>query len=237
MDLKDRVILITGASGGIGGLLAQKMDNAGATCILLERDSKLFENIILSNKQNHYFYECDMKNEFNVEKIAREICAKFPKIDYLFNIAGLGIYKNLTDLSINDWTDSLSVNLTAPLILSKFLLPSLERSGNSLIFNIGSGMGVIASPGRVAYCASKFAMRGMSLTLSKELRPKHVDVCLLTLGSVMTPFGTGGLEHRKKLAKEGKKYLDPNDVVEKIVEIVESEKREAEYIMYPDGYV
>lgn len=237
MSFKGKCVVITGSCGGIGSLLTQKMDQLGATLILLERDVKLFDGLDLINRQNHYFYECDMKNEFNVEKVARDICAKFPKVDCLFNVAGLGIYKDLADLGINDWTDTLSINVTAPLILSKFILPSLERNGSGLIFNIGSGMGVIPSAGRVSYCSSKFALRGMSLTLSKELKSKNIDVVLLTLGSVMTEFGTGGLEHRKKLALSGKNYLTPEEVVEKIISITESENRNSEYEFFPEGYI
>ena len=97
-------------------------------------------------------------------------------------------------------------------------------------------MGKIASAGRVAYCASKFGLRGMSLSLTRELENIGVDVSLLTLGSVMTNFGTGGLSFRKDQQERGKRYLDPTEVIDKVIEITISEKKKSEYILYPDGY-
>jgi short-subunit dehydrogenase len=100
---------------------------------------------------------------------------------------------------------------------------------NSLIFNVGSDMGINPTENRTAYCSSKFGLRGLSLCLNKELKK---DVCLLTLGSVMDNFGTGGIKKRKELASKGKKYLKVSQVINKILEVVDSNEREAEYKLY-----
>ena len=95
--------------------------------MLLERSLPLFDELPFVNKARHSLYECDMQNEFNVEKVAREIGVKFDKIDCLFNVAGIGIYKAIGDLSVDEWNTSLSINITAPFVLSKYLIPSLEE--------------------------------------------------------------------------------------------------------------
>jgi short-subunit dehydrogenase len=131
----------------------------------------------------------------------------------------------------------MNINVNAPFILIKGLLGSLKKSEKGMIFNVGSGMGVIAAEDRSSYCTSKFALRGLSLSLDKELRSQKFDVVLLTLGSVMTPFGTGGIDKRKELERKGKKYLTVSEVVEKIISITKSTVRDSEYTFYPEGYI
>lgn len=222
MDLTGRVAVVTGAGGSIGGAIVEKLEENGVTCVRVDRDFDL---------------GCDFSLQDEVEKLASEIIKKYPKIDYLFNVAGVGIYKSLEKLSLKEWNDSFSINVTSAFILSKILLPALKESGKGLIFNIGSGMGVIPASGRISYCSSKFALRGFSLSLAKELKKEKIDVCILTLGSVMTPFGSGGIDKRKELERAGKKYLTTKEVANKIFEIVISDNKEEEYVFYPEGYI
>jgi len=168
--------------------------------------------------------------------LAAKISKITQKVDFLFNIAGIGIYKSIEDLSLDDWQLSMDVNATTPFLMVKYLMPLLKKSSRALVLNIGSGMGVYGSANRAAYCSSKFALRGLSLSLSKEYKDKGVDFCLLTLGSVMTDFGSGGIEKRKKLQREGKKYLSPEDVAEKIVETITSSNKPSEIVFYPKNY-
>lgn len=237
MNLNGKTAVITGAGGGLGSLLVKQLDKEGVKCILVEKEKNLFGELMdLLEGKDHIFFECDFGNESDVESLVDKISLETRNVDMLFNLAGVGIYKNIGELTIEEWKKSVSINLTAPFILTKGLLPFLIQSGGALVVNFGSGMGVIPTAGRVAYCASKFGLRGMSLTLSKEFEDKNIDFCLMTLGSIMTDFGTGGLDIRKKFEKQGKKYLDPLEVIKKVLEIVKSEKRNEEYVIYPEGY-
>lgn len=222
MDLKNKIAVVTGANGAIGSKLVENLKSHGVSCVLIDKDSE---------------YKCDFSKPQEIIAVCKAICSKYPKIDMLFNVAGVGIYKNLKELSLDEWQNTFSINVTAPFLLSKLLLTSMETNGGGLIFNIGSGMGVIPAKDRSSYCASKFALRGLSLSMSKDLKPVKVDVCLLTLGSVMTPFGTGGIDKRKELQKTGKKYLSVDEVTNKIIDIAQASKREDEYVLYPDGYI
>lgn len=208
MELNGKIAVVTGVKGGLGSVLVKELEKEGMTCISIDKE------------------ECDFTNTKDIEKIVEEINFKFKKIDFLFNIAGIGIYKNISDLSIDEWNDSLSVNLTAPFILIKGLLPEV-------VINFGSGMGITPTAGRAAYCSSKFGLRGLSLSLSKELKNMNIDVVLLTLGSIMTNFGTGGIDVRKKFEEKGKKYLYPMEIIKKVIDIVKSENRKEEYMIYP----
>jgi len=223
---KGKTAIVTGANGGMGKVLIKRLEDEGFRCIRVDKDGIPSEN----------FIPCDFTKQEDVENLVKTISERFEMIDLLVNVAGIGIYKNIEDLTLKEWNDSITINLTSPFILTRGLLPLLKRSGNGKVVSFGSGMGVEPTAGRTAYCSSKFALRGLSLSLSKEFKDDKVNVVHLTLGSIMTNFGTGGLELRKKLEKEGKNYLDPNEVVEKIIDIVKSGEPEPEYVIYPEGY-
>lgn len=237
MDLNGKIAVVTGAGGGLGSRMVRLLKKRGVKCVLIEKDKSLLESIkdILDGDESQ-LYECDMTDLSEVEKTSKAIAKKFERVDILLNVAGIGIYKNIEDLTVDDWTNSININLNAPFIFTKFLIGSLKNSGHGVVVNIGSGMGVLPTPGRSAYCASKFGLRGLSLTLSREFKEKGVSFSLMTLGSMMTGFGTGGMEERKRLEAEGKKYLDPDEVAGKIIEVIEDENRKEEYEIYPEGY-
>lgn len=236
MNLEGKIAIITGAGGGIGEALALSLRKAGVKCILVEREISLLNKFkdILDN--NMAIYECDLSKPEEIKNFTDKIISSYKGVDFLFNVAGIGIYKNITDLDVSEWINSIAVNLTAPFILIKELMPLLTFSGKAFVLNFGSGMGKIPMAGRVAYCSSKFGLRGMSLSLNKELKSSNVDVSLLTLGSVMTNFGSGGIAHRKEMEKNGKKYLTTENVTDEVMKIVASDKKLPEYFLYPDGY-
>src|SRR3989344_7432712 len=124
MELRGKTAVITGAKGGLGSLLVRKLEDEGVVCISIDKE------------------ECDFSSVKEVERLVEDLKLKFEKIDFLFNVAGVGIYKNISDLSIDEWLNSLTINLTAPFILIRGLLPEL-------VINFGSGMGVTPTPGRV----------------------------------------------------------------------------------------
>lgn len=232
-----KTAVITGAGGGMGTRLVEALELQDINCVLVEhKKDYLGELIHKLDGHKHMFLEVDLTNERQVLSAVNKISKKFKKIDYLFNVAGIGIYKPIENLSISEWRDSVDVNLNAPFIFSKTLLPLLKKADDPLVLSWGSGMGIYPHPERVAYCATKFGLRGLSLTLSKEFEKEKVDFVLLTLGSVMTDFGTGGLKHRENLEKKGKHYLEVSEVMDKVIEIINSKDRKDEYTLYPPGY-
>jgi meso-butanediol dehydrogenase / (S,S)-butanediol dehydrogenase / diacetyl reductase len=220
---KPEIAVITGSDGGIGNGITKWLEDSGVLCL----------KIIKSGKNEEGNLVCDLSDQNNVQELVKKISLKYHHIDYLFNVAGIGVYKNIEELNTEEWNSSIAINLTAPFLLIKGLLPLLKRAKRGTVINIGSKMGTVATPGRVAYCTSKFALRGMSLTLSEELKKDGISVVHLTLGSVMTGFGTGGIEKRKQLEKSGKKYLSVDEVIQKISDVISSPVRKPEYVMYP----
>lgn len=224
MNFDGKTALITGANGGIGQALVSVLKKEKVNCILVEREV---------HKSDDPVFGCDLSDTGEIKKLADRLKLKFDAIDFLFNIAGVGIYRKIGDLALEEWNLSIALNLTAPFYLTKELLPLLKNSKAPFILNMGSAMGVSPTPERAAYCASKFGLRGLSLTLSEELKEEGIAVSLLTLGSVMTNFGSGGISRRTHLATHGKKYLTPESVAGFIIKVVKDDNRKSEYELYP----
>jgi short-subunit dehydrogenase len=224
MNIEGKTALLTGANGGIGQALVAALKKEKVNCILVEKEA---------HRSDDSVFGCDLSEPLEIKKLADRLRLKLDTIDFLFNIAGIGIYKKIEDLDLDEWNLSIALNLTAPFYLTKELMPLLKNSKTPFIFNIGSAMGVTPTPERTAYCASKFGLRGLSLTLSQELKSEGISVSLLTLGSVMTNFGTGGISRRTHLASHGKEYLTPEIVADFIISILKSDGKKDEYALYP----
>ena len=198
-----KIAIVTGANGNIGRALVERLEKECIDCVTVDLNGGVD-------------FQADFTEIKTVEDACRRISMRIPTVDYLFNVAGIGTYKSIDELGVGEFVDSLNINLISPFIMTKRLL-HLMRKG-SVVLNIGSGMGVNPTAFRSAYCTSKFGLRGLSLSLAEEL--KDIDVCLLTLGSVMDSFGTGGLEKRKELEKQGKHYLTVSQVIQEIMDII-----------------
>jgi NADP-dependent 3-hydroxy acid dehydrogenase YdfG len=219
MDLKEKIVVVLGAGGGIGSAVVKELEKSGATVIPLERN------------------DVDLTDLDQVEKVSTELSKKYPNIDAFINATGIGVYQGLPDLNKDDWKKSLNINLSGPLFFIKGILPSLNKN-DSVVINIGSGLG--KKPyytERIPYIVSKFGLRGMSLALSRDFEGKFPNFCLVTLGSVMTGFGPGGVDKRKDLEKKGKLYFTPEWVAERIVYVIKDTKRQSEYTFYPKDYI
>lgn len=230
--LNNRVVVITGATGGIGSALAEKLHNEGANLILVGRDKQKLDLLNSSLGGKHKIFPCDFTSQENVVELSRKL-KTLGTIDILCNAAGIGIYKPIKEAALDEWNTSLNTNLTAPFILTKELLPNLEKSEMSLVLNIGSGAGVIPQRFRSLYATTKFALRGLTLCLNEEYKETKPHFCLITLGSTLTNFGGMTIEQKKEAALKGRAYFPVEWVVNKLIEIITDEKRKEEYVLYP----
>ena len=231
MVLKGKIAVVTGATGGIGRELVKKLDGEEVRLIILSKTESELQNLLKTlTTKNSTYYVCDLSDQEDTEKVAKKISTDFTTIDLLINVAGIGIYKTLEEITLDEWNKSMNINLNSVFILIKELIQSLNKTKDSIVISLGSGMGIKVEAGRSAYCTSKFALRGLMLTLSEEYkRFNNLKFCLLTLGSVLTSFGPMSFEEKKKDMEGGKGYLTPEWVAKKVVEIIKSENREVEY--------
>lgn len=215
MNLKDKTILITGATGGIGSILSQKIKDLGANLITIGHDP---------NKPATY--HTDLSDRKSREDLIASINEAHPQIDILINCAGIGIYKPSHELTNQDWYTTYELNVHTPFFLSQSLKPTLT-------VNIGSCSALQHHPERSLYNSSKAALRIASLCLADEHPGSYVHI---TLDSTLTSFGTLTIEEKIAKQQAGKFYLDPDWVTTEICNILQFDKLDPEYTLSPDCY-
>lgn len=231
------VVVVTGATGGIGKELCLLLAQKGARVVAVARtESKLDELKKEMMVGEHLFFPCDFTKTEDLEKLVEKIKLKLNKLDILINAAGVGVYKEIEDVELKEWSDSLAINATAPFYMTKMLLPLLRKSEKSVVINIGSGMGKIPTACRSVYCATKYALRGMTLSLASEFQGSNIYFVHVALGSTLTEFGPMTLKEKEEENLNGKSYFTPTWVAKKFVEIIENEQFEDEIELYPSDY-
>lgn len=216
----DKTAIVVGSSGGIGSELVKALENDGYRVLGVSRQGSI---------------KCDLTKLSNIHSAIDEIRKTVKQIDLLVNAAGMATYKNLPEISNQDIQDAFMVNLVAPAIFIRELLPFMTTA-DSLVLNIGSGAGTIPMRGRSIYCATKFALRGLSLSLSEEYAGRSPKFCLINLGSTLTNFGPMSLEEKRAEFAKGKAYFPVDFVIQKLMEIIRDPARENEIVLFPGDY-
>ena len=175
MKLNNSRILLTGASGGIGRALAYTLAKQGACLILHGRNEIALTQLLntLPNPDDHQIWVADLCDSEALAKQV-EVLRDQPSIDILINNAGTNHFAWLEEQSEQQIIQQLSLNIQAPILLTRALLPYISKPG--IIMNIGSSFGSIGYAGYSVYCASKFALRGFSEALARELNGSAINV-------------------------------------------------------------
>lgn len=216
MSFQKNAVLI-GASGGIGSELVKALKADGYHIISVARTGE---------------YACDLTDYQQIDSVITKIKNDVKQIDLLVHAAGVATYKNLPSVTNNDIQSAFMVNMIAPAIFTRELAPIMQKS-DSLVLSLGSGAGNIPMRGRSIYCATKYALRGFSLSLSEEYKDMSPSFCLITLGSTLTDFGPLPLAEKQKQADAGKAYFPVSWVINKLIEIIHDQNRESEIVLFP----
>ncbi|MCA0447019.1 MAG: SDR family NAD(P)-dependent oxidoreductase [Bacteroidetes bacterium] len=188
MSLNGKVVVVTGASSGIGAVLSAKLVESGARVFGVSRRETELKKLQNELGSSFSYSIADVGSWPDVSRAASEIFEKAGKIDALVNNAGFGIFKPVDQLSIEEWNSQIQTNLTGAFYFSKAVIPELKKQGGGSIINIASIAGLQAIPNASAYNASKFGMVGLSESMMLELRPYGIRVTSICPGSVDTPF-------------------------------------------------
>ncbi len=190
---KGKVVLITGASSGIGRQTAIDFaENDAQTIILISRSKPKLEELekILKTKftSEIVVYPCDISKKAEVVEMGKEVLEKFGHVDILVNNAGFGLYSKIQHQSIEEIESIIFTNYLGMVYCTKLFLNSMisERSGH--IVNVASVAASFGIPGLAAYCASKYAMLGFSESLYHELHGTGVGISVVSPIGVKTNF-------------------------------------------------
>jgi len=182
-SLEGKVIVITGGGQGIGLGISEAMLEAGGAILVAQRSPLPSE---LASRDWVHWIEADLSQPESYATVADAVEQKFGAVDVLINNAGFMFEKTLEDMRPEDWNRMLAVNLTAPVFLSKQLLPLLRAGKGGSIINIGSIEGLAANPLHTAYCASKGGLHALTRAMAVDLGKDKVRVNAIAPGWIRT---------------------------------------------------
>ncbi len=186
-----KVALVTGAGRGIGKAVAISLAKLGCRVVLAARTSGELEKVkldIQNDKGMAIAVPVDLTRDEDIETLVRESEREFGGVDILINNAGWGKRASVVRAKIEDWDQTLRVNLRAPMILAKELLPAMIERGGGAVINIGSVSGKSGEADGAAYSASKFGLIGFTQSLFEEVREHNIKVAVILPGFVDTPM-------------------------------------------------
>jgi NAD(P)-dependent dehydrogenase (short-subunit alcohol dehydrogenase family) len=183
--LSGRVVLVTGASRGIGQAIAQACASEGACLALASRSRKLIHEAA-AGIPGAFPFVADVTSAKSVGQLFKLVRAKYGRLDVLVNNAGVFTYKPFIRTTLSDWETNIRTNLTSLYLVTRAALPLLRRSGNAHIINVLSVSSRAAFPNCSAYCASKFGALGLTRVLAEELRAHAIRVSAILPGSTST---------------------------------------------------
>ena len=184
MHTVKRTVLISGASSGIGRAIAKQLFNAGHKVIGLSREPGQF----CRPHPGFSAIQLDLAKLNTIAPAAKQLVQDFPDLDAVVFAAGYGQFGSLEQFSYTQIEKLMTVNFTAPVFLTRALLPSLKQQPHSNLIYIGSEAALKGSRNGTIYCAGKFALRGFTQALRDECGKSSVRVSLINPGMVDTAF-------------------------------------------------
>jgi len=211
---RDKSVLITGASSGIGEELALQLAQAGAKLTLtarrVDRLETLAQKIADGGKPRPVVAECDVTRDGDLERAVADATRAFGKLDVVFANAGFGVVAPIKKLALDDYRRQFETNVFGVLRTIYAALPELEKSRGNLAI-VGSVAGWITTPGASPYSMSKFAMRALAESITPELKGAGITVTLLSPGFVDSEIRIK--DNRGKLHASAKDPIPPRMVV------------------------
>lgn len=190
-ELKNRVVLVTGGGRGLGEAVSHTLAKDGASIVVADIRDELAQKVageIQASGLQAMPLVLDVTDEAQAEAAVKKIISQYGHLDALINNAGTDVTISIEELSIQDWNRIIAVNLSAPFILSKFVLPVMKEQRSGHIINITSTAAKRAWANASAYHASKWGLLGFSHALHVEARPYNIKVTALVAGGMQTPF-------------------------------------------------
>jgi short-subunit dehydrogenase len=229
MQIQNKVIIVTGATEGIGRATADLLHKAGAKLVMAARnESKLKE--LERQYLESFAVVCDMTKKEDIENLIQKTMNKLGRIDILINNAGQGLGGNIESVNIDEYRKALELNVVGPIQALQLVTPIMKKQGSGMILNISSLVTKGYYAGLGAYSSTKYALNSLMFTARKELAESGVVVCVFMPKLTDTSFGDSSLGEKfdiKGAGQAGANVDTPEVVAVKILEQIVSEEAEA----------
>jgi NAD(P)-dependent dehydrogenase (short-subunit alcohol dehydrogenase family) len=213
--LSDRVALVTGGNRGIGKAIATRLAALGASVGICGRDDQTLNataNELRATGARIHQQRADVTRASDVDALVEQTEAALGPISLLVNNAGMGLFGPVQDKSEQEWDAVMNTNLKSIFFVSRRVIPGMIRRKRGDIINISSLAGKNTFAGGGIYCASKWAVQGLSGCMAEDLRSHGIRVSTVCPGSVATEFSGRG-------PKDASKVLTPQDVAHAVAMI------------------
>jgi len=215
MKLKGSVSIVTGGGRGIGRAIAITLAKEGSDIVIVSRTKSELEETASEVKRlgrEVLSVSGDVRKKKDVENVVNKAFEKFGKIDILVNNAGVAYYKPLVKTSEEEWDETFDTNVKGIYLVTREVLPIMEKQKSGIIINISSGAGKHGFANLSAYCASKFAVIGFTQSLADELFDKGIKVYAVCPGGVDTKM-------YRDVFGSSRFLLKPEHVAEKVKQL------------------
>ncbi|EPJ96994.1 MULTISPECIES: SDR family oxidoreductase [Pseudomonas] len=232
MRLCDARVVLTGASGGIGQAIAAALCASGARVLAVARRREALQPLLERYPQHLSWVEADLTFLADRRKVLVAAEAQ-GGINLLINAAGVNHFAMLEQLDDSEINAMLALNISAPICLTKLLLPLLKQADSAMVVNVGSTYGSIGYPGYASYCASKFALRGFSEALRRELADTRVGVLYVAPRATRTSMNSPAADALNQALKAN--VDDPKTVAAAVIHAIIGDRREL-YLGWPERF-
>lgn len=222
VDLSGKVALVTGAARGMGAEIARRMVKAGAKVVLgdvLDEDGR---QVAAEIGDGALYVHLDVRDDADWKAAVSAAVDQFGKLDILVNNAGIVHFGATEDIERADAERVLAVNVLGPILGAKHAVSALRHDRNGVIINMSSIDGLWAGNGRIAYTASKWAVRGLTKSLTYEYGPEGIRAVSIHPGIINTALGNPLRLDQSELADSNRRYPlqrmgEPGDVADVVV--------------------
>jgi len=227
MEIQGKVVIVTGASTGIGLATARLFAQKGAKVALVARSTDKL-TALATELPESFVVTADMSDEAAVQVMVKQVHEHYGRIDILVNNAGRGMHVPIEQANLQDYRNIFELNVVGVLCAMQAVIPIMRQQGGGVIINISSGLSKRIVPGVGPYASTKYALNALTLTARLELAPDNIRVGLMIPGLTATDFVKNAIRlpgatfDRSRLMQ-----VDTAEhVAEKILEAVQTEAAE-----------
>jgi 3-oxoacyl-[acyl-carrier protein] reductase len=216
-SLKGKVGVVTGAGRGIGRAIALALGEAGARVALAARSGEEIRSVaqeIRSKDGDALALAADLTRDEEIERLISQTTKEWGPIDILVNNAGWGKTASVASSRVEDWDRTFQINLRAPMMLTRLVLPSMMERKCGAIVNMGSISSKAGQANTSAYSASKFGILGFTQSLFEEVREFGIKVSIILPGFVDTPL----IPLNKRLDRS--RMIQPRDIADAVMYVL-----------------